>query len=97
MPSFERAPGPGWRVRPSDQAATARLASEARLRPLTARILVSRGLHDPSSVSRFLAPRLADLRPPDGMADLERALERLRAAAWAASVWACSGTTTSTA
>ena len=34
--------------------------------------------HDaPEKVARFLAPRLAELRPPDGMADLERALDRL--------------------
>jgi len=26
---------------------------------------------------RFLAPRLADLRPPDGIADLDRTLDRL--------------------
>jgi single-stranded-DNA-specific exonuclease len=31
-------------------------------------------------VARFLAPRLADLRPPDGIADLDRALSRLAAA-----------------
>jgi single-stranded-DNA-specific exonuclease len=71
---------PPWRVRPTDEALAARLAGEARLRPLTARILVSRGLAELSAVGRFLAPKLADLRPPDGIADLDRALVRLRAA-----------------
>jgi single-stranded-DNA-specific exonuclease len=81
MALLERASGPGWRVRPSDQGAAARLAAEAKLRPLTARILVSRGFHEAASAARFLAPRLSDLRPPEGIADLERALERLRVAA----------------
>ncbi len=66
-----------WRVRPSDEAAARRLATAAGLRQLTARILVGRGLADAGAVARFLTPRLADLRPPDGMADLDRALARL--------------------
>jgi hypothetical protein len=69
-----------WRVRPADEGLVARLAAQARLRPLTARILVSRGHGDLALVGRFLAPRLADLRPPQGIADLDRALDRLGAA-----------------
>ena len=71
---------PPWRVRPTDEGLVARLAAQARLRPLTARVLVARGLGDPARVDRFLTPRLADLRPPEGMADLDRALGRLEAA-----------------
>jgi single-stranded-DNA-specific exonuclease len=56
------------------------LAAEMGLRPLTARILVGRGIDRPESAARFLAPRLADMRPPEGMADLGRALDRLSAA-----------------
>jgi single-stranded-DNA-specific exonuclease len=66
-----------WRVRPSEQGQAARLAAEGRLRPLTARILAARGLHDPERVARFLAPRLDQLRPATGLADLEIAVERL--------------------
>ena len=50
------------------------------IRPLTARLLVARGIAEADLAARFLAPRLADLRPPDGMADLPRALDRLAAA-----------------
>jgi single-stranded-DNA-specific exonuclease len=39
--------------------------------------LAVRGFDDPASASRFLSPRLADLRPPSGIADLSRALDRL--------------------
>ncbi len=66
-----------WRVRPTDETAVARLCSELHLRPLTSRVLIGRGFSDPAVVARFLSPRLADLRPPDGIADLPRALERL--------------------
>jgi single-stranded-DNA-specific exonuclease len=69
-----------WRVRPADEALAARLATEAGLRQLTARILVGRGLSDPAQVARFLAPRLGELRAPEGMADLETAVSRLVAA-----------------
>jgi len=51
-----------------------------RIRPLTARLLVARGIAEAELAARFLAPRLADLRPPDGVADLPRALDRLTAA-----------------
>ena len=38
------------------------------------------GLADPEVAARFLAPRLADLRPPEGMADLTARVDRLTAA-----------------
>jgi single-stranded-DNA-specific exonuclease len=69
-----------WRVRPTDEGLVARLATQARLRPLTARILVARGISELPQLGRFLEPRLADLRKPDGIADLDRALVRLIAA-----------------
>ncbi len=58
----------------------AALAAEARLRPLTARVLVGRGILGAETAMKFLEPRLADLRRPEGMPDLPRALERLVAA-----------------
>src|SRR6187455_205403 len=51
-----------------------------RIRPLTARLLVARGIVEADLAARFLAPRLANLRPPDGVADLPRAIERLTTA-----------------
>jgi single-stranded-DNA-specific exonuclease len=66
-----------WRVRPTDEAKVARLRDELHLRPLTATVLAARGLDDPAAAARFLQPRLTDLRPPDGIADLDRALDRL--------------------
>jgi single-stranded-DNA-specific exonuclease len=69
-----------WRAPSVDDRVAAALASEAKLRPLTARLLVGRGIVRAEMVSKFLEPRLADLRRPEGMADLSRAIGRLVAA-----------------
>src|SRR6185312_4288514 len=69
-----------WRAPSVDDERVVALAAEAKLRPLTARVLAGRGIVRAELVSKFLDPRLADLRKPDGMADLSRAIERLVAA-----------------
>jgi len=72
--------GIAWAAPSIDESKVAALATAMRIRPLTARLLVARGIAEADLAARFLAPRLADLRPPDGMADLPRAMERLAAA-----------------
>ena len=69
-----------WRAPSVDESRAGALAAALGLRPLTARLLVARGMAEAERASRFLAPKLADLRRPDGMADLPRALDRLTAA-----------------
>ena len=69
-----------WEAPSIDESKVALLATAAGIRPLTARLLVARGIGEADLAARFLAPRLANLRPPDGMADLQRAVERLVAA-----------------
>jgi single-stranded-DNA-specific exonuclease len=66
-----------WRLTDVDDDAAATLATRVGVRPLTARILMSRGFDEPDGIARFLNPRLGGLRPPDGMADLDRAIDRL--------------------
>lgn len=66
-----------WRVRPADEACARGLAASLGMRGLTARILAARGFSTSERVARFLSPKLAELRPPLGMADLDRALERI--------------------
>jgi single-stranded-DNA-specific exonuclease len=66
-----------WQAPSVDEGAAGALAAEMGLRPLTARILVGRGFVRADAAGKFLSPRLADLRPPTGMADLDRALSRL--------------------
>jgi single-stranded-DNA-specific exonuclease len=69
-----------WRAPSVDDRHVAALVAETKLRPLTARVLAGRGIVRADLASKFLEPRLSDLRRPDGMADLPRALERLVAA-----------------
>jgi len=69
-----------WRAPFVDDQRVAALAAETKLRPLTARVLAARGILRADLASKFLEPRLADLRRPDGMVDLPRAIDRLAAA-----------------
>src|SRR5215471_16412524 len=69
-----------WNALTVDEATAGALAAEVGIRPLTARILVGRGIVRADAAARFLTPRLGDLRPPEGMADLDRALGRLETA-----------------
>ena len=55
-----------WRAPSIDDQVAAALATEAKLRPLTARVLVGRGIIRADAVSKFLEPRLSDLRRPKG-------------------------------
>lgn len=66
-----------WRLRPVDEDSARGLAAGLGMRGLTARILTARGFSTAESAARFLSPRLADLRPPDGIADLDRAIDRI--------------------
>ena len=70
----------GWRVPSVDGRLAAELASALRVRRLTARVLLGRGMVEPQAAQRFLTPRLADLRPPEGIADLGRAVVRIGSA-----------------
>ncbi|KFA94672.1 single-stranded-DNA-specific exonuclease RecJ [Archangium violaceum] len=60
---------------PQEQAAA--LAAELGLHPLSARVLVHRGLRTPEAASAFLSDRLADLPDPFRMKGMVAAVERL--------------------
>lgn len=66
-------------VRPIDDTAAARLAARLRVRTATARCLLARGV-DADAATDFLAPRLAQLRKPEGelaMAGFATAADRV--------------------
>jgi single-stranded-DNA-specific exonuclease len=69
-----------WQAPQFDELRVSSFAAEIGVRRLTARILLGRGVNDAALAARFLSPRLADLRKPEGMADLERTLDRLTVA-----------------
>ena len=62
------------------RTAVSELSLALGLSKTVAQLLLSRGLHNPNLARRFLEPRLAQLTPPDSMADRDTAAERLASA-----------------
>ena len=69
-----------WLMPDVDSAAARELAAALGLHPITARVLVSRGLADPDAARRFLAPSLDHLHDPKRLTGMSDAVTRLRAA-----------------
>jgi single-stranded-DNA-specific exonuclease len=68
-------------LRPScDDPAVAPLAQALGVSPVLARLLCQRGLADPESAARFLAPSLDHLHDPGKLADLHKAVARIEEA-----------------
>jgi single-stranded-DNA-specific exonuclease len=66
-----------WQPRPCDDAQARVMAEELGVSPVLARLLCIRGLGDLDSAARFLKPSLDHLLDPMGLADMDRAVERL--------------------
>ena len=66
-----------WRVREVDGAAAARLAREAGVPELLARLLTGRGVTDPAAAGRFLEASLAECHDPLLLHGMAAAVERL--------------------
>jgi len=69
-----------WRMLPSDDEAECTLQKELSVHPITARLLVQRGLTTPEAACAFLSPSLDDLHDPFLLPDAEAACERLKRA-----------------
>jgi single-stranded-DNA-specific exonuclease len=69
-----------WESLRCDDTAVEQLSRELRVSPITARLLCIRGLDDPLSARRFLAPSLDDLLDPHRLTDLPAAVERIMTA-----------------
>ncbi|MEO6776566.1 MAG: single-stranded-DNA-specific exonuclease RecJ [Kofleriaceae bacterium] len=65
------------RLRTLDDRIVNRISSTLRVRPATARCLVARGVTEPAEAQGFIDPRLAALRPPQGLAGMARAVGRI--------------------
>ncbi|HEV2964360.1 MAG TPA: single-stranded-DNA-specific exonuclease RecJ [Candidatus Angelobacter sp.] len=69
-----------WNHLTPDSQLVAKLASEARLSPLVARLLVLRGITSAEQAGNFLVPSLTQLCSPYLMLGMREAVERLSAA-----------------
>jgi single-stranded-DNA-specific exonuclease len=69
-----------WVVTPQDRSNAERLGGALGVSPLTAQLLLNRGIGDPELARRWLDPRLGDLRRPDDMKGFAPAVARLEQA-----------------
>ena len=70
-----------WRFTPHDAALVRQLSAAAGVAPLTAQVLISRGVTTAAQVATFLGGTLNDLHPPEQLPGVSAAAERLAAAA----------------
>src|SRR5260370_28177531 len=69
-----------WLIPDMDPELVRELATSLHVQPVTARVLMSRGLQDPQSARRFLAPSMEHLHDPLLLTGMREAVDRLRAA-----------------
>ena len=70
-----------WRFTPHDEPRVRRLAAALGVAPLTAQVLIARGLDEPTAAKVFLSGTLHDLYPPESLPGVNEAAERIAAAA----------------
>jgi len=76
---------PSFRARPGDPEAAARLSRDVGLHPVTAQVLVGRGVATAERARRFLQPGAEQLHDPLALVDMERAVDTIEEAARAGS------------
>ncbi len=69
-----------WKITPLDKALQDKLVKDLEILPLTARILINRGLGDIERASAFLRPGLEDLHDPFLFKDMDKAVRRVEQA-----------------
>ncbi|REJ36873.1 MAG: single-stranded-DNA-specific exonuclease RecJ [Bacillota bacterium] len=74
-------PASPWRLVPVGRGVAEHLAGALDLHPVAARVLAARGITEPDQAGAFLNPRLDQLGDPFAMYGMDRAVERILAAA----------------
>jgi single-stranded-DNA-specific exonuclease len=69
-----------WRVHPADPGRARALAGEAGVHPVTAQLLLNRGVRDRDGALRFLQPDVGRLEDPFRLPEMSLAVGRLRRA-----------------
>jgi len=66
-----------WSLAPPQPLLAGQLAAQLKLSPLLAQCLLNRGLSEPATLEKFLAPRLKQLADPFQLPNMNAAVERL--------------------
>ena len=69
-----------WRIHPPDSKRVETLSKAIGVSPLTAQLLINRGVRDIRAAKRFLNPNLGLLDEPLELPDMERGVERIKQA-----------------
>jgi len=69
-----------WKVSPFDKVLQEKLSRDLDVLPLTARLLINRGLVDSDRASSFLSPGLSDLYDPFLLKDMDKGVRRVQEA-----------------
>jgi single-stranded-DNA-specific exonuclease len=66
-----------WQIYRQDPTRSQQLSGELKISPLTAQILINRGLDDPGDAEKFLNPRLSNLKDPFEIPHMSNATRRI--------------------
>ena len=66
-----------WIIQAPSPELVARIATELKCTPTIATLLANRGITTARQAHAFMHPSLQDLRPPDGLKDINKAVKRL--------------------
>lgn len=69
-----------WQILKEDRALSEKLAKECGITPITAQILINRGMTDPSAAADFLTSDISSLHDPFLMKDMDKAVLRIKKA-----------------
>jgi len=71
---------PNWVLAAQNKKLSNKISSSLSINPITAQVLINRGIKNEVDAETFLTPKLFDLPSPNLMKDMEKAVERLNAA-----------------
>src|SRR3989338_9400326 len=66
-----------WSIATQDRELQQELARRLEIHPVTAQLLINRGIDTTDAADSFLHPKLADLPDPFSFPDMQRAVERI--------------------
>src|SRR5262245_2450714 len=69
-----------WVFAPQERALAGNLARALRISPVTAQVLINRGIREPNDAKAFLQPELPQLHEPSTFTDMPKAVERIQKA-----------------